>query len=109
MRRPAETYSVKCSRGPESIPETQTLVVGDKPVELEYRVKHGIDPSRRGYWSGHHHIHAADCAHYENPTQGVHPPDMLRHIMGEDLKVGCCLTWGPCFDFQKQSLAESQH
>ena len=30
------------------------------------------------------------------------PPDMLRHCMGEDLKVGCCLTWGPCFDFQKR-------
>jgi hypothetical protein len=27
---------------------------------------------------------------------------MQRHIMGEDLKVGCNLTWGPCFDYQKQ-------
>ena len=102
VRLPAGTYSVKCSRGPESIPETQTLIVADKPVALEYRVRHWIDPSRRGYWSGDHHIHAAGCAHYENPTQGVHPPDMLRHCMGEDLKVGCCLTWGPCFDFQKR-------
>ena len=102
VRLPAGTYSVKCSRGPESIPETQTLIVDDKPVGLEYCVRHWIDPSRRGYWSGDHHIHAAGCAHYENPTQGVHPPDMLRHCMGEDLKVGCCLTWGPCFDFQKR-------
>ncbi len=27
---------------------------------------------------------------------------MQRHIMGEDLKVGANLTWGPCFDYQKQ-------
>ncbi|MEO8429741.1 MAG: CehA/McbA family metallohydrolase, partial [Verrucomicrobiota bacterium] len=28
--------------------------------------------------------------------------DMMRHCLGEDLKVGCNLTWGPCFDYQKQ-------
>src|SRR5437867_10200721 len=27
---------------------------------------------------------------------------MMRHCLGEDLKVGCNLTWGPCFDYQKQ-------
>ena len=27
---------------------------------------------------------------------------MFRHIVGEDLKVGANLTWGPCFDYQKQ-------
>src|SRR3954468_4396546 len=27
---------------------------------------------------------------------------MIRHCMGEDLKVGASLTWGPCFDYQKQ-------
>lgn len=102
IRLPRGRYTVNCSRGPESIPEIQELVVGDGPAELKYQVRRWIDPSRRGYWSGDHHIHAAGCAHYENPTQGVHPPDMLRHCMGEDLKVGCCLTWGPCFDFQKR-------
>ena len=102
IRLPQGTYVVHCSRGPESIPDVQELVIGESPVDLTYRVKRWVDPSRRGYWSGDHHIHAAGCAHYENPTQGVHPPDMLRHCMGEDLKVGCCLTWGPCFDYQKR-------
>ncbi|MFN6151698.1 MAG: CehA/McbA family metallohydrolase [Planctomyces sp.] len=102
VRLRAGKFSVVCSRGPEAVPETHNLVVKDQPVTLEYRVKRWIDPSRRGYWSGDHHIHAAGCAHYESPTQGVAPPDMLRHCMGEDLKVGCCLTWGPCFDFQKR-------
>jgi hypothetical protein len=27
---------------------------------------------------------------------------MIRHCLGEDLKVGCNLTWGPCFDYQIQ-------
>lgn len=102
VQLPAGNYKIVCSRGPETRVETQTLTVTDGPAEIEYRVRRWVDPSRRGYWSGDHHIHAAGCAHYENPTQGVNPPDMLRHCMGEDLKVGCCLTWGPCFDFQKR-------
>jgi hypothetical protein len=27
---------------------------------------------------------------------------MIRHCVGEDLKIGANLTWGPCFDYQKQ-------
>ncbi len=27
---------------------------------------------------------------------------MMRHCQGEDLKIGANLTWGPCFDYQKQ-------
>ena len=27
---------------------------------------------------------------------------MLRHILGEDLNVGCVLSWGPCWYSQKQ-------
>jgi hypothetical protein len=99
---PAGTYTVVCSRGPESIPETKTLTVTDKPTEFRYTVQRWIDPTARGWWSGDHHIHAAGCAHYEKPTEGVQPSDMMRHILGEDLKVGCCLTWGPCFDYQKR-------
>ncbi len=102
IQLPHGTYTVKCSHGPESIPETKMLTVGKEPVTFSYQVKRWIDTAKFGYWSGDHHIHAAGCLHYEDPTQGVMPVDMLRHIMGEDVKVGCCLTWGPCFDFQKQ-------
>jgi hypothetical protein len=102
VRLPAGTYTVVCSRGPESIPETKKLTVGEKGAEFAYTVQRWIDPAKGGWWSGDHHIHAAGCAHYEKPTEGVHPPDMMRHILGEDLKVGCCLTWGPCFDYQKR-------
>ena len=99
---PPGEYTVRCERGPETLPEIKQLRVGDGPAELTYTVRRWIDPSDLSWWSGDHHIHAAGCQHYENPTQGVNPEDMIRHIMGEDLKVGCCLTWGPCFDFQKR-------
>ena len=99
---PPGDYTITCSRGPETKPETKKLTVGQQPTELLYRVNRWIDPSKHGWWSGDHHIHAAGCLHYNNPSQGVKPGDMIRHIMGEDLKVGCCLTWGPCFDYQKR-------
>ena len=54
-----------------------------------------------GWYSGDHHIHAAGCAHYERPTEGVYPQDMMRHVLGEDLKIGSVLTWGPGWYFQK--------
>jgi hypothetical protein len=27
---------------------------------------------------------------------------MMRHVLGEDLNVGCCLSWGPCWYHQKR-------
>jgi hypothetical protein len=32
----------------------------------------------------------------------VTPEDMMRHLLGEDLNVGCCLSWGPCWYHQKR-------
>jgi hypothetical protein len=60
-----------------------------------------IDPAKIGWFSGDHHIHAAGCAHYDRPTEGVYPADMMRHVVGEDLKIGSVLTWGPGWYFQK--------
>ena len=99
---PDGAYTVEFSRGPESRVQTRTLTVQGKPQTVSYAVKRWIDPSKFGYWSGDHHIHAAGCSHYTKPSEGVHAPDMMRHCLGEDLKVGCNLTWGPCFDYQKQ-------
>lgn len=102
VRLPEGTYTVEFARGPESVPQSTTIVVEPGPQEFTFQVERWIDPSDFGYWSGDHHIHAAGCAHYEQPTEGVHAPDMMLHILGEDLKVGANLTWGPCFDYQKQ-------
>ncbi len=102
LRLPDGDYTIRCSRGPESIPETRRLTVDGSDTEFAYRVKRWIDPSKRGWFSGDHHIHAAGCRHYTNPTEGVLAEDMARHIQGEDLKIGANLTWGPGFDYQKQ-------
>lgn len=95
-------YQVEFQRGPESVPERREVYVTEDTKELAFRVKRWIDPAAMGWWSGDHHIHAAGCKHYARPSEGVHAIDMHRHITGEDLKVGANLTWGPCFDYQKQ-------
>jgi hypothetical protein len=99
---PRGEYAVEYSRGPEYLTKTTTLKVGAQPQRAAFELERWIDPSKLGWWSGDHHIHAAGCAHYVKPTEGVHAADMMRHCLGEDLKVGANLTWGPCFDYQKQ-------
>ncbi|HWB04591.1 MAG TPA: CehA/McbA family metallohydrolase [Verrucomicrobiales bacterium] len=103
LKLPRTALTVSWSRGPEYLTGQQKLdLTGDQPTELKIQLKRWIDPAGSGWWSGDHHIHAAGCAHYTNPTQGVHAPDMMLHCIGEDLKIGANLTWGPCFDYQKQ-------
>ncbi len=102
IKLPDGEYTIEFSRGPESIPKTTTVSVSARTRELAFKVERWIDPSKFGWWSGDHHIHAAGCAHYTKPSEGVHAPDMARHCRGEDLKIGANLTWGPCFDYQKQ-------
>ncbi len=99
---PPGDYTIDYSRGPEYRKRTQTLKVADnKPREITFRLERWIDPATMGWYSGDHHIHAAGCAHYDRPTEGVYPKDMMRHVLGEDLKVGSVLTWGPGWYFQK--------
>ncbi len=102
MKLPAGKYSVQFARGPESLVEKRDVEVKPGANEWRFQVRRWIDPAKLGWISGDHHIHAAGCAHYTRPTEGVHAPDMMRHVLGEDLKVGANLTWGPCFDYQKQ-------
>lgn len=102
MRLPDGEYEIEFSRGPESVLQTRSLKVNSATREALFKVRRWIDPAKLGWWSGDHHIHAAGCAHYVKPTQGVHAEDMIRHCIGEDLKIGANLTWGPCFDYQKQ-------
>ncbi len=102
IKLPPGTYTVAFQRGPESLPQQRTLKVDAQTTWWSFKVERWIDPAKLGWISGDHHIHAAGCAHYTNPTEGVLAPDMMRHCLGEDLKVGSNLTWGPCFDFQKQ-------
>ena len=103
VKLPAGRYEVDVTRGPEYLAQHRTITVrADANQPQRFDLKRWIDPAARGWYSGDHHIHAAGCAHYANPTEGVLPSDMMANCLGEDLKVGCNLTWGPCFDYQKQ-------
>jgi hypothetical protein len=77
--------------------------------EVSFAMQRWIDPSKYGWYSGDHHVHAAGCSHYQNPTEGVRPEDMMRQILGEKLNVGCVLTWGPCYYYQKQFFSGKDH
>ena len=99
---PPGKYTIEYTRGPEYRRKTQQAEVKGDPVTLTFRLERWIDPAKMGWYSGDHHIHAAGCMHYDNPTQGVLPQDMIRHILGEALNVGSVLTWGPCYYYQKQ-------
>lgn len=105
---PPGEFTVESSRGPEYRVRRQSVkVLTDADPSIEIRLERWVHPMQFGYWSGDHHIHGAGCAHYTTPTEGVTPEDMFRQIAGEGLNVGCILTWGPCFEFQRQFFSMS--
>lgn len=108
---PPGEYTVTVQRGPEYHVETLPLVVKPDTVNqrLAVQLRRWIHPAKRFWYSGDHHVHAAGCAHYDSPTEGVGPADMMRHILGEDLNVGCVLSWGPCWYTQKQFFEGKTH
>jgi hypothetical protein len=107
---PAGEYEVTYTRGPEYLVLKRDIdVPADGPHTERFRMKRWINLADAGWFSGDHHVHAAGCAHYSSPTQGVTPADMMRHIVGEDLNVGCVLTWGPCWYHQKQHFDGKVH
>jgi hypothetical protein len=96
-------YTVTYTGGPEFLAHTSEVAVDAKgPDELSFRPERWIDPSKFGWYSSDHHIHAAGCSHYQNPTEGVLPSDMNRQIHGENLNIAAVLTWGPDYYYQKQ-------
>lgn len=100
---PPGVYQVTSSRGPEYVQQSQTVTITDgEDSAIDVRLARWINPMERGWYCGDHHIHGAGCAHYQVPTLGVTPEDMFRQVKGEGLNVGCVLTWGPCFDFQRR-------
>ncbi len=105
---PPGPLRMRSSRGPEYHEvEQEVKVPSTGEGGIDVKLRRWVHPLEHGYYSGDHHIHAAGCAHYTKPTEGVFAPDMFRQVKGEGLNVGCILTWGPCFDFQKQFLSPS--
>ena len=107
---PPGQYSLESSRGPEYRVITEKIEIpGSNMHTLNIQLKRWVDPSKYGFYSGDHHIHGAGCAHYNSPTLGVTPDDMFLQVKGEGLNVGCVLTWGPCFEFQRQFFSAKPH
>ena len=115
---PPGKFTVTSSRGPEYELVKKELSVGwDKLAggerrptsEFDVDLQRWIDTQAYGFYSGDHHIHAAGCAHYTSPTEGVLPEHMFRQVKGEGLNVGCVLTWGPCYRYQRQFFEPKPH
>jgi hypothetical protein len=107
---PEGSYTVTCSMGPEYHAQTkQVEVTATGSNEVSFAMQRWIDPPKYGWYSGDHHVHAAGCSHYQNPTEGVRPEDMVRQVQGEKLNVGAVLTWGPCYYYQKQFFSGKDH
>ncbi|MGI9471174.1 MAG: CehA/McbA family metallohydrolase [Rubripirellula sp.] len=100
---PPGQYTMTVTRGPEYLPVRRELSIPNvKQHTVDIQLERWIHIAKSNWYSGDHHVHAAGCAHYDSPTEGVGPEDMMRHILGEDLNVGCVLSWGPCWYTQKQ-------
>ena len=108
---PPGTYTVEYTRGPEylSPEEDDHRPAPRRATASRSRSSGGSHLAKQNWFSGDHHVHAAGCGHYESPTEGVRPEDMMRHILGEDLDVGCVLSWGPCWYAQKQFFDGKLH
>jgi len=107
---PEGAYAVTASMGPEYHAETKPVnVTAGSANEVSFAMHRWLDPSSYHWYSGDHHVHAAGCSHYQNPTEGVQPDDMMRQILGEKLNVGAVLTWGPCYYYQKQFFSGKDH
>ncbi len=108
---PPGEFTLETSRGPEYVRQVRRVTIEepDTPsnATVVVELKRWIDPAEFGFFSGDHHIHAAGCSHYDNPTQGVTPADMFSQVKGEGLNVGCVLTWGPCFDHQRHFFSST--
>jgi len=110
VRLPEGYYTAEYSGGPEFYTRTKEFSVGgDGPEELSFQLQRWIDPSKYGWWSGDHHVHASGCAHYKNPTEGVEPEAMMRQALGENLNISSVLTWGPSWYHQKQYFSGVDH
>src|SRR2546427_3069839 len=107
---PPGRFTMQYGRGPEYRQlRREVMVPSRSSAELEVKLERWINPMDYGFYSGDHHIHGAGCAHYSSPSQGVTPEDMFLQVNGEALNVGCVLTWGPCFDYQRQFFTPTVH
>ena len=68
---PPGEFTVEYGRGPEyRLKRQKSRSRPTRPIRLTVKLERWINPADYGWYSGDHHIHAAGCAHYTNPTRG---------------------------------------
>ncbi|MEM9645495.1 MAG: hypothetical protein AAF989_10915, partial [Planctomycetota bacterium] len=81
---PPGRYSITASRGPEYIPvDLNVDVPTTTSFTIDVPLRRWTHLAKKNWFSGDHHVHAAGCSHYDSPTEGVGPEDMMRHLVGE--------------------------
>jgi hypothetical protein len=106
---PPGELSMTYGRGPEYKQQEKKITVVGSEMDVAVKLERWINTMDYGFYGGDHHIHAAGCAHYTIPTEGVMAQDMFLHVKGEGLNVGCNLTWGPCYEYQRQYFEPQAH
>jgi len=107
---PPGKLNLQFSRGPEyRIMKKVVEVKAGEPRTLELDLKRWVDPMEFGFYSGDHHIHAAGCAHYTSPSEGIDPDDVFLQVKGEGLNVGSVLNWGYCWDYQRAFFSADEN
>lgn len=100
---PSGEFTMEASRGPEyRTVKAKVMIPAAKETTLPVKLARWIHAADFGYYSGDHHIHAAGCAHYTSPSEGMRPEHMFQQVKGEGLNIGCVLAWGYGFDYQRQ-------
>src|SRR5207244_11088769 len=79
VQLPNGYYTFEYTGGPEYLTRTRELAADTS--ELGFQLERWIDPASLGWFSGDHHIHAAGCSHYMNPTERVHPAPMRPQLL----------------------------
>ena len=76
--RRADTRS-RSPAGRSTSCQTRTIdgAQGRGRIARSFRLKRWINLAKMDWFSGDHHVHAAGCGHYESPTEGVKPEDMM--------------------------------
>ena len=79
---PGELIMSYC-RGPEyRLLERKITVPAGTEATIAVRLERWINPADYGFYPGDHHIHAAGCAHYTAPSEGVLARDMFAAGQG---------------------------
>ncbi|MGI9332035.1 MAG: CehA/McbA family metallohydrolase [Gammaproteobacteria bacterium] len=107
---PPGEFTFEVSRGPHYLKERRTVAVtaGTQPTE-RFELKRWLNPQSRGWTSNDKHVHTAGCLHYNDPTYGMTPDDMLRYSVGEDLDIADVMIWGPNWYYQKNKYFKGKH